>query len=183
MAKSVSVSAPVKILSATQAASDIFKHPVQASGRDWGLYRAPRSCGRGVESFRGVPRRDVGERGERLRSGRDQLFASAHGRIVGSFDALDRKIQRLSHPPRYRGPRRPRTSAPRRGRARLAGSHHAPCRVRLQAFGRFCRRHAHAVPLRPQREHPPAPSPYVEVHERNIQIYTRVHQDARTRHG
>ena len=27
MAKSVSVSAPVKILSATQAASDIFKHP------------------------------------------------------------------------------------------------------------------------------------------------------------
>ena len=29
----------------------------------------------------------------------------------------------------------------------------------------------------------PAPSPYVEVHERNIQIYTRVHQDARTRHG
>ena len=27
MAKSVSISAPVKILSATQAASDIFKHP------------------------------------------------------------------------------------------------------------------------------------------------------------
>jgi hypothetical protein len=201
MAKSVSVSAPVKILSATQAASDIFKHPVQASGRDWGLYRAPRSCGRGVESFRGVPRRDAVKLDPtaftdmhrtflQLRAittsaalGPDQLFASAHGRIVGSFDALDRKIQRLSHAPRYRGPRRPRTSAPRRGRARLAGSHHAPCRVRLQAFGRFCRRHAHAVPLRPQREHPPAPSPYVEVHERNIQIYTRVHQDARTRHG
>ena len=55
MAKSVCVSAPVKILSATQAASDIFKHP----GGIGVFYRAPRSCGRGVESFRGVPRRDA----------------------------------------------------------------------------------------------------------------------------